>query len=94
MNRFNHFLYGFIPGLLLPIGIIYLYLLRFYPNDYGFIETIQRLYPGVIFGKLLLLGIMPNMVFVFAFYKSDSFKIATGMLTGAMPYIIASIIIL
>jgi hypothetical protein len=37
---------------------------------------------------------MPNLVLVFVFYKTDSFKIATGVLVGAMPYLIASIFML
>ncbi len=91
MKRFNHFLYGLIPGLLLPIGFMWVYLHQFYPGESTFWEIIKQLYPGVLLGKLLLLSVMPNLMFVFVFYKSDSFKIATGMLIGGMPYFIASI---
>lgn len=94
MARFNHFLYGFIPGLILPVLFMWVYLNRFYPDELSFLETLKQLYPGIILGKLLLLSVMPNLVFVFIFYKSDSFKIATGMLIGGMPYFIASIFML
>lgn len=94
MARFNYFMFGLIPGLLLPLAFMWLYLNRFYPDDLGFFETLKLLYPGVILGKLLLLSIMPNLVLVFIFYKSDSFKIATGVLLGGMPYFIASIFML
>jgi len=47
-----------------------------------------------LLGKLLLLSAMPNLVLVFVFYKSDSFKIATGVLMGGMPYFITSIFML
>ena len=94
MERFNHFLYGFIPGLLLPVLFMWVYLNRFYPADLSFLETLKQLYPGVILGKLLLLSIMPDLLFVFVFYKSDSFKIATGVMIGAMPYFISSIFML
>lgn len=94
MKRYNHFLYGFIPGLLLPIAFMWLYLHQFYPGDLTFFETLKELYPGFIFGKLLLLSAMPNLGFVFVFYKSDSFKTATGILLGGMPYFIASIFML
>ena len=73
MERFNHFLYGFVPGLVLPVLFMWIYLNRFYPADLSFLETLKQLYPGIILGKLLLLSIMPNLLFVFAFYKSDSF---------------------
>jgi hypothetical protein len=94
MKRFNHFLYGFVPGLLIPVIFIWVYLNRFYPDNISFIETLKQLYPGIILGKLLLLSSMPNLVLVFVFYKSDSFKIATGVLMGGMPYFIASIFML
>lgn len=94
MKRFNHFLYGLVPGLLLPIAFLWIYLNRFYPGELTFLETLKQIYPGVLFGKLLLLSIMPNLVLVFIFYKSDSFKIATGVLLGGMPYFISSIFML
>jgi len=94
MARFNHFLYGLIPGLILPLLFMWVYLNRFYPADLSFFETIKQLYPGILLGKLLLLSVMPNLVLVFIFYKSDNFKIATGVLLGAMPYFIGSIFML
>ena len=94
MARFNHFLYGLVPGLLLPLVFMWVYLNRFYPGNLSFFETLRLLYPGVLLGKLLLLSVMPNLVLVFMFYKSDSFKIATGVLVGGMPYFIASIFML
>jgi hypothetical protein len=94
MERFNHFFYGFVPGLVLPVLFMWVYLNRFYPGDMSFLETMKQLYPGIILGKLLLLSIMPDLLFVFVFYKTDSFKIATGMMLGGMPYLVASIFML
>ena len=94
MARFNHFLYGLAAGLILPVIFMWVYLMRFYPADLSFFETIKQLYPGILLGKLLLLSVMPDLVLVFIFYKSDSFKIATGVLLGAMPYFIGSIFML
>lgn len=94
MARFNKFIYGFIHGLLLPVIFMWVYLNRFYPNDLSFFETIKQLYPSALLGKLFLLSIMPDLVFVFVFYKTDSFKIATGMMLGGMPYFIGSIFML
>jgi len=94
MKRFNHFFYGFVPGLLLPVLFMWVYLNQFYPGNVSFLETLKQLYPGIILGKLLLLSSMPNLLFVFLFYKTDSFKIATGMLLGGIPYLITSIFLL
>lgn len=90
MEKFDKFLYGFIPGLILPVLFIWVYLYRFYPNDLTFIQILNQLYPTPLFGKLLMLSSMPNMIFVFVFYKSDSFKIATGALLGGLVYFSAS----
>ena len=73
---------------------MWVYLNKFYPHDLSFIETIKELYPGILFGKLLLLSVMPNLALVFVFYKSDSFKLATGLLVAGMPYFILSILML
>jgi hypothetical protein len=94
MARFNNFLYGFIPGLFIPIVFLWVYLNKFYPNDLSFIQIIKELYPSILLGKLLLLSVMPNLALVFVFYKSDSFKLATGIMVSAMPYFIASVMML
>ncbi len=94
MKRFDRFLYGFIPGIILPVLFMWAYLVRFYPGDFTFWEIIKQIYPSALLGKLLLLSVMPNLAFVFVFYKSDSFKIATGVLLSAMPYFVGSILML
>lgn len=93
-EKYNRFLFGLIPGLLIPVLFLWVYLKQFYPIEQGFIETIKQLYPSALLGKLLLLSIMPNLGFVFVFYKSDSFKIAAGLMIGAMPNLIFSIFML
>lgn len=87
MSRFNRFLYGFIPGLLLPVLFLWIYLNRFYPDDASFFEIIKLLFPSVMLGKLFLLSIMPNLIGVFIFYKQDNFKLGIGMMIGALPYL-------
>jgi hypothetical protein len=91
MKRFNKFLYGFIPGLLLPVGFMWIYLNRFYPVDLSFFETIKQLHVNKMLGSVLMLSVIPNLILTFVFYKSDSFKIATGILLSGMLYFIASI---
>ena len=94
VERFNHFFYGFIPGLIFPVLFMWVYLNRFYPDDLSFFESLKQLFPGIILGKLLVLSIMSNLLFVFLFYKTESFKLAAGILIGGMPYFIASIFML
>jgi hypothetical protein len=73
---------------------MWVYLNKFYPVDLSFWEMIKEMYPSILLGKLLMLSVMPNLALVFVFYKSDSFKIATGMMISAMPYFIGSILML
>jgi len=94
VERFNKFLYGFLPGLVFPVLFMWVYLNRFYPVELSFFETIKQLYPSVLLGKILMLAVMPNLALVFVFYKSDSFKIASGLMVSAMPYFIGSIFML
>jgi hypothetical protein len=94
LQKFNHFFIGFLPGLLLPPLFMWLYLEQFSPFDTGFFATIKALYPSVLLGKLLLLSAFPNLALVFLFYKTDSFKMAIGIMTSAMPYMISSFFML
>lgn len=93
-KKHNRFIYGFLPGIILPVAFSWVYLSKYYPLQMSFVDTIQQLYPGVILGKLLLLSIMPNLALVFVFYKSDSFKVAAGFILGAMPYLLSSMFML
>jgi hypothetical protein len=91
MKRFNKFLYGFIPGLLFPVAFMWVYLNRFYPIDLSFWDTIKQLHANKMLGSVLMLSVVPNLLLTFVFYKTDSFKIATGILLSGMLFFIASI---
>lgn len=92
MHGIKGFIFGLFLGLLLPVVSVWAYLRFFYVTESTFFETIQQLYPGVLFGKLLLLSIVPNLLLAFVFYKQDSFKLGGGVLLGAIPYLIISIL--
>ena len=94
LEKFDKFLWGFIPGIILPAVFIWIYLGRFYPVDLAVSEIIIKLFPGVLLGKILILSIFPNLFLVFLFYKQDTFKLATGVMIGAMPYMISSFFML
>jgi len=89
-RKIDKFIYGFIPGLIVPLLFMWAYLERFYPNDVGFYEALAQMFPSVLLAKLLMLAAIPNFVITFIFYKSDKFKIATGFFSGGMPYLVAS----
>ncbi len=93
-TKFDKFLWGFIPGIVLPAIFIWIYLSRFYPVDLSVWEILMKLFPGVLMGKILILSIFPNLFLVYIFYKQDTFKLATGIMIGAMPYLISSFFML
>jgi len=94
LKRFNHFIYGFIPGIIMPFLFIWIYLSRLYPGYDGILNSLKQLFPGVLFGKLLIISILPNLMFVFLFYKTDSFKIATGLMVSGILYLMVSMFML
>jgi len=94
IDKFNNFWVGFIPGLFFPPVFIWLYLNQFSPFEAGFFDTIKLLYPSAILGKILLLSAFPNLALMFVFYKTDTFKLASGVLSGGMPYLISSFFLL
>jgi len=94
IDKFNNFWYGFVPGLFIPPIFIWLYLNQFSPFQVGFFDAIKLLYPSVLLGKILLLSAFPNLALMFVFYKSDSFKLASGILSAGMPFLISSFFML
>ena len=46
---------------------------------------------GNILGKILQVGIFPNLALLFVFYTLEVWRLAKGVLLGALPYLIASI---
>lgn len=90
IKKLDKFIFGFIPGLLLPALFIYIYIKRFYTGEANYIDVIKLLYPTALLGKLMLLSVLPDLVVVFLFYKRDTFKIAVGCMVGAVIYIIAA----
>ena len=94
MERFNRFLYGFAGGILLPALFMWIYLIQVYPHYEGLGVALEAIYPSILFGKILLLSVFPNLLLMFLFYRADSFRLATGVLGGGMPYFIASVFII
>lgn len=67
----------------------YAYIDRF--NLWYTFETFDMDYMGSILGKILQVGIFPNLALLFVFYTMELWRLAKGVLIGAFPYLIASI---
>lgn len=94
MRRLNNTIGGILCGLALPIVFIWIYLYNFYPGEAGIIASAKSLWGSALFGKLLLLSLMPDLILTFIFYKRDSFKFGAGVITGMLPFLILSIMMI
>ena len=75
-------------GLLLPALVGYTYIERF--NLWYTFEAFDWDMMRPILGRICQVGIFPNLAFIFVFYTLEMWRIAKGLLVGALPYIIAS----
>jgi hypothetical protein len=90
MDRFDRYWIGILIGLILPavFGLTYIDVMNlWYP-----LETFQFDAGGVL-NKLLLVSVFPDLALIFVFYTTDTWRLSKGVLAGAMPYILASIIV-
>ena len=77
-------------GLILPALVGYAYIERF--NLWYTFQAFDMDTMGSIFGKILQVGIFPNLALLFIFYTMEVWKLAKGVLLGALPYLIASMV--
>ena len=73
----------------MPVLIGYIYIERF--NLWYTFEAFDIHVMGNILGRILQIGIFPNLALLFVFYTLEVWRLAKGVLIGAMPYFIASI---
>ncbi len=90
MDRFDRYWIGILLGLLIPaaFGLTYIEVMNlWYP-----LRTLQFQAGGVL-SKLLLVSVFPDLALIFVFYTTDTWRLAKGVLCGALPYILASLIV-
>jgi hypothetical protein len=91
MDRFDRYWIGILIGLILPalFALIYIDVMNlWYP-----LQTLQ-FHAGGVLSKLLWVSVFPDMALIFVFYTTDTWRLSKGVLVGAMPYILASLIVL
>ena len=91
MDRFDRYWIGIVLGLILPAVVCFAYIdlmNLWYP-----LQSLQ-FHAGGILSKLLMVSVFPDLALIFVFYTTDTWRLAKGVLVGAMPYILASIIVL
>ena len=70
----------------------YIYIERF--NLWYTFEAFDMDLMGGILGRIVQVGIFPNLALLFVFYTMELWKLAKGVLIAALPYLIASIILM
>ena len=90
MDRFDRYWIGILIGLLIPaiFALVYIEVMNlWYP-----LQTLQFQAGGVL-SKLLFVSVFPDLALIFVFYTTDTWRLAKGVLCGAMPYILASLMV-
>ncbi|MBQ3633344.1 MAG: hypothetical protein IJP45_06885 [Paludibacteraceae bacterium] len=90
MDRFDRYWIGIVVGLALPaaFGLTYIEVMHLW---YA-LRTLQFEAGGVL-SKLLLVSVFPDLALIFVFYTTDTWRLAKGVLIGALPYILASLMV-
>ena len=47
---------------------------------------------GTTISRILQISIFPNLALLFVFYTLETWRLAKGVMLGAIPYLIASIV--
>jgi hypothetical protein len=90
MDRFDRYWIGILIGLILPaaFGLTYIDVMNlWYP-----LQTLQ-FQAGSVLNKLLMVSVFPDLALIFVFYTTDTWRLSKGVLAGALPYILASIVV-
>jgi len=88
MDRFDRYWIGILIGLVLPAAFCVAYV-----DAMGLWYPIMtfKMQAGMVLNKLLLVSVFPDLALIFLFYTTDTWRLAKGVLIGAMPYILATI---
>ena len=90
MDRFDRYWIGIVAGILIPgiFGLTYIDVMNlWYP-----LQTLQFQAGGVL-SKLLLVSVFPDLALIFVFYTTDTWRLSKGFLIGALPYILAALMV-
>ncbi len=91
IKPYDKFGYGIIPGILVPFILFYYLTKKHFPYVDSFTATVWRMYDNGMLGNLLLMSIIPSMFVVFILYKIEAFRFASGIILGAMPFLISAV---
>lgn len=91
MERFDKYWIGIALGLALPALTAWFYIDQM--NLWYAIRTFGVSSMAGLIGKLTVVAIFPNAAFLFVFYTTDTWRLAKGVIIGALPYLLAALAI-
>ena len=91
-SNLTQLLLGVVCGLVLPAAFVEAYLWRFYPGGEALADAVAGLWGSALFGKLMLLGLMPDLVLTVVLYKLDRFRFGAGVMLGMLPFLVLGVI--
>ncbi len=87
MQRFDKYWIGILLGLLLPALIAYIYLRQ---NNLFWLFDEWEMAKHIL-TKLCIISVFPNMALLFVFYTMETWRLAKGIILGAIPYVLLAI---
>ncbi len=89
-DRIDKYWIGILIGLLLPavFGLLYIN-----ANNLWYALQTFRFTMGSVLNKLLLVSVFPDLALIFVFYSIDTWRLSKGVLIGALPYVLAAIVV-
>jgi len=88
MERFDKYWIGILIGLVCPFLFGWAYVETF--HLWGALKAFNFETASML-GKMLIVANFPDMALLFLFYATDTWKLAKGVLIGALPYVLAAI---
>ena len=89
MHRFDKYWIGIVLGLLLPAIFGYAYLESM--GLWHALSSLGEMAKG-IYSKLMIVCVFPDLALIFLFYTTNTWKLSKGILIGALPYILGTLI--
>lgn len=89
MDKIDKYWLGILIGLIAPALFGWAYLETF--HLWNALRAF-RFEANAMLCKLCIVAVFPDMALLFLFYAMDTWKLAKGVLLGAMPYLIAAIL--
>ncbi len=88
-ERFDKYWIGILLGFLCPaiFGLVYIETM----NLWHALQTLQ-FELGSLLNKLLFVSVFPDLALIFLFYTTDTWKLSKGIMIGAIPYIVATLL--